>query len=432
MIKNKNDNLIKRTLFKQVFEHLKEKEMTVIIGPRQVGKTTLLEQIQDYLISDQKINPECLFYFNLDLTKNLALFKDQENVVNFIKDRQRKNEKIYLFIDEVQRIKNAGIFLKGIYDLKLGVKFILTGSSSLEIKSKIQEALTGRKKIFNLMPLNFSEFVSYKNPAILKIIQKQETISEYDFKELEKLVNGFAVFGGYPRVAIEENINKKIDLLEELYNSYLEKDIISFLKIKNSISFNKLVSLLSAQAGNLLNINQLATDTAIEVKTLNHYLEILESTFIIKLFKPFFTNPKKEIVKMPKVYFIDNGIRNFALARFDNLNERFDKGEVFENLVASELLKIIKLPHALHYWRSLQKAEVDFVIRKGDGEIIPIEVKAQKINKLTISKGYRSFLSKYNPKKAYLINYNSRQKQKINSTDLKVLTIIDLKKYLDL
>ena len=189
---------------------------------------------------------------------------------------------------------------------------------------------------------------------------------------------------------------------------------------------------MSAQAGNLLNINQLATDTAIEVKTLNHYLEILESTFIIKLLKPFFTNPKKEIVKMPKVYFIDNGIRNFALARFDNLNERFDKGEVFENLVASELLKIIKLPHTLHYWRSLQKAEVDFVIRKGDGEIIPIEVKAQKIKKLTVSKSYRSFLLKYNPEKAYLMNYNSRQKQKINSTDLKALTIIDLKKYLDL
>lgn len=432
MIKGKNDNLIKRALFKQVIEHLKEKEMTVVIGPRQVGKTTLLEQVQDYLTDKQKINPECLFYFNLDLTKNLALFKNQEDIINFIKDRKRKNEMMYLFIDEVQRIKNAGIFLKGIYDLKLGVKFILTGSSSLEIKSKIQEALTGRKKIFNLMPLNFNEYASYKNPAILKIIQKQKIISDYDFSELEKLISDFAVFGGYPRVAVEENINKKISLLEELYNSYLEKDIINFLKIRNSVSFNKLVSLLATQAGKLLNINQLATDTAIEVKTLNHYLEILENTFIIKLVKPFFTNPKKELVKMPKVYFIDNGIRNFSLSRFDNLNERFDKGEVFENLVASELLKMIKLPYLFYYWRSLQKAEVDFIVRKGDGEIIPIEVKAQKIEKLAISKSYRSFLLRYNPKRAYLVNYNLRKKQKINTTDLNALTIIDLKKYINL
>ena len=432
MIKNKNNNLIERSLFKQVIEHLKEKEMTVIIGPRQVGKTTLLEQVQEYLVNKEKNNPECLFYFNLDLAKNLALFEDQENIINFIRDRKRKNETMYLFIDEVQRIKNAGIFLKGIYDLKLGVKFILTGSSSLEIKSKIQEALTGRKKIFNLMPLSFSEYASHKNPSVLEIIKKQKIISEYDFNELEKLVNSFAVFGGYPRVAIEKNVNKKIDLLEELYNSYLEKDIVSFLKIKNSVSFNKLVSLLAAQAGNLLNINQLAADTAVEVKTLNHYLEILESTFIIKLVKPFFTNPKKELVKMPKIYFIDNGIRNFALSRFDNLDERFDKGEVFENLVASELLKIIKLPHSLYYWRSLQKAEVDFIIRKGDGEIIPIEVKAQKIEKLAISKSYRSFLSRYNPKRAYLVNYNLRKKQKINSTDLNTLIIIDLKKSISL
>ncbi|MBU1255673.1 ATP-binding protein [Patescibacteria group bacterium] len=429
MIKN-NHNLIKRDIFNRVIDHLQAKEMTVIIGPRQVGKTTLLEQIQDYLIGKKKINHKALFYFNLDITKNLALFSKQENVINFIKDRKRKNEKIYLFIDEVQRIKNAGVFLKGIYDLKLGVKFVLTGSSSLEIKSKIQEALTGRKQIFKLMPLSLAEYVVYKNPEIFKIIQKQKLISDYDFSEWQKLVSDFAVYGGYPRIATEENINKKIELIEELYNSYLDKDIINFLKIKNTVSFSKLVSLLAAQTGGLLNVNQLATDMAVEVKTLNHYLYVLENTFIIKLVRPFFTNSKKELIKMPKVYFLDNGIRNFALSRFENLDNRIDKGEVFENLAASELLKIVKPPQSLHYWRSLQKAEVDFVIRKGNGEIIPLEVKAQKMIKPTISRSFRSFLDRYKPNTAILINYNLRQKQKIIKTNLIMLMISDIKKEL--
>ena len=422
-----NQNLIKRDIFNRVIDHLKEKEMTVIVGPRQVGKTTLLGQMKDYLIDQKQVDPNSLFYFNLDLTKDLSLFSKQENIINFIKGRKKDDERIYLFIDEVQRIKNAGIFLKGIYDLDLGVKFILTGSSSLEIKSKIQEALTGRKKFFKLMPLTLSEYANYKNPQTFKIIKKTKTISEYDFIEWEKIVNNFTVFGGYPRVAIEENIDKKVELIEELYNSYLEKDIINFLRIKNAISFNKLVSLLAAQTGKLLNINQLAADTALEYNTLNHFLDILENTFFITLIKQFFTNFKKELVKMPKIYFLDNGIRNFALSRFDNLEERVDKGELFENLIANELLKMIKLPHSLHYWRSLQKAEVDFVIRKGNGEIIPIEVKAQKMDKITISRSYRSFLSKYSPRKALLINYNMRKKEKIGKTDLIVAIAADIK-----
>ena len=428
-------NLIKRNIFNEVFNHLREKEITVIIGPRQTGKTTLLEQIKDYLINSspagQRIAPESLFYFNLDLTKDLSLFSQQENIINFIKDRKRGDDTLYLFIDEAQKIVNAGTFLKGIYDLKLGVKFVLTGSSSMEIKSKIQEALTGRKKVFKLMPLSFNEYAAYKNPPLFKIIQKREKISDYDYHEWEKLTNDFVVFGGYPRAAIEDNTDKKVGLIEEIYNSYLEKDIINFLKIQKPISFSKLVSLLAARAGGLLNVNNLAKEAGVEAKTVNYYLTILEETFVIKLIKPFFTNAKKELIKAPKVYFIDNGLRNFALMNFNNLSERTDRGAVFENLIASELLKIVKPPHSLHYWRSLQKAEVDFVVRKGDGKIIPIEVKAQKIDKPAVSRSYSAFLARYNPEKALLVNYNLRMSRKIGKTNLIALTVADIGAALD-
>ncbi|PIR12744.1 ATPase [Candidatus Falkowbacteria bacterium CG11_big_fil_rev_8_21_14_0_20_39_10] len=425
-----NNSLIKRNIFPLILDHLSDKEITVIIGPRQVGKTTLLDQIRIFLIQKQKKDPKLLPYFNLDLTKDLSLFSRQENVINFIKDRRSRSEKMYLFIDEVQRIANAGKFLKGIYDLKLGIKIIATGSSSLEIKSKIQEPLTGRKKIFQLMPLNFSEYANFKNPVIYKIAKNKERISEYDSTEWKKLINDFAVYGGYPRVVIEKNVNKKVDILEELHNSYLEKDIVNFLKINKIISFNKLVSLLAAQAGGLLNINQLAKDTAVEAKTLNYYLTVLENTFIIKLIRPFFTNSKKELIKMPKVYFFDSGLRNFSLARFGNLDERVDKGETFENLVASELLKIIKPPHSLAFWRSLQKAEVDFIIRKGNGKIIPIEVKAQSMDKINISRGYQSFLKKYKPAQAFIVNYDRQAEKQSGGARLSLITLSNIEKIL--
>lgn len=425
-------NLINRELFLQILDHLPEREMTVIVGPRQSGKTTLLEQLQDYLINERKISPEQIFYFNLDLARHFSLFSSQENIINFIKDRQKENQTIYLLIDEVQRIANIGIFLKGIYDLKLNIKFILTGSSSLEIKSKIQEALTGRKKIFKLLPLKLSEAAIYFNPAVFQIILKSKAISEYDFTEWEKIISDLAVFGGYPRIITEQNINKKIELIEELYNSYLEKDVVNLLRVKNTVSFNQLVSLLSAQTCGMLNVNELAKNTAAEVKTINHYIDILENTFIIKLIKPFFTNAKKELIKMPKIYFFDNGIRNFALSRFDPLSQRVDKGEVFENLVASELLKIIKPPHSLHYWRSLQKAEVDFVIRKGDGELIPLEVKAEKMSKPSVGRSYHSFLADYKPKTGLIVNYSLREELKIGETNLLISTIADLEKIVEL
>ncbi len=242
------------------------------------------------------------------------------------------------------------------------------------------------------------------------------------------IINDFSIFGGYPRVALETNVSKKIEIIEELYNSYLDKDIAGFLKIKKISSFNKLVSLLSAQVGNLLNSNKLATEIGVEVKTLNEYLNILENTFVIALIKPFFTNPKKELVKAPKIYFIDNGLRNFAISRFENLLNRIDKGAVFENTVATELIKTVQAPSSIHYWRSLQKAEVDFIIRSGDGRLASLEVKAQQLKDISLSRSYYSFLKKYNPQKPFLVSLNLRKCKKIKNSQVKAITAFDIQK----
>ena len=409
--------IIERTIFQEIKQHLKEKEITVIVGARQVGKTTLLLYLKDYLISQKKISQERIFYFNLDRLKDLDFFSDQEKVIRFIKTRKDLGT-IFLLIDEAQRISNAGRFFKGIYDLGLPVKLVLTGSSALELKAKFQESLTGRKRMFYLWPLSLIEVVKYKDPALKKLIEKTKIISQYDLDKIREIEEELAVFGGYPRIVIEENYQKKINHLEEIHNSYLEKDIINFLKIKKPLIFNKLTSCLSNQICELVNLNELSNSLGIERKTIEHYLNILEQTFIIKLLPPHFKNFRKELVKMPKVFFVDNGLRNFVLGNFNSFQERLDKGAVLENFVANELLKKISSPDSLHYWRTLHKAEVDFVIRYGNNKVIPIEAKATELKKKKVSRSYCHFIKEYKPKKGYLINLSLRGEKIIDKTKI--------------
>jgi len=418
--------MIKREILPAIIDHLSEKEATIIIGPRQVGKTTILDQIEKYLLQEQKVSSNNIFRFNLDVVTDRTLFNSQEDVITFIKSRKKEGEKIFFFIDEVQRIENAGSFIKGVYDLNLGIKFILTGSSSLEIKAKIHESLTGRKKVFQVFPLTINEYLRYIDPELFRVIRDGNDVLDFDLAKLMKVVSDFSVFGGYPRVVLETNTNKKIAILEELYTSYLDKDIVGFLKIKKIDSFNKLISLLSVQVGSLLNNNKLATEVGIEVKTLNEYLNILENTFVISLIRPFFTNSKKELVKSPKIYFVDNGLRNFALTKFSDLKSRDDKGAIFENAVATELVKNVKTPNTIHYWRTDQKAEMDFILRTGSGELIAIEVKAKNMEKVMLSRSYYSFLNKYSPKQAFLINFNLRKKAEIKNNYVKASLIFDI------
>lgn len=418
--------MIKRDIVDSIIEHLDEKEITVIVGPRQVGKTTILDHIERHLLEKKGISPRNIFRFNLDLVRDLTFFQDQGDVISFIKSRKKEGEVMYFFIDEVQRLENAGVFIKGIYDLNLGVKFVLTGSSSLEIKSKVHEALTGRKKVFQVMPLSANEYLRYVDKDLFEVVERGEDLIEYDVERLIRILSEFAVFGGYPRVVVEQNSEKKISILEELYTSYLEKDILGFLKVRNIMAFNKLVSLLATQVGSLLNVSQLAGEVGLQVKTVEQYLNDLANTFIISLVPPFFTNRKKELIKTPKVYFIDTGLRNFALGRFEDLERRDDKGALFENAVASELLKIIKPPTTLHYWRTLQKAELDFVVRSGDGKLTSIEVKAKRLKEISLSRSYYSFLAKYRPQRALLVNYALRKEAKVKNYSLKACLVFDL------
>lgn len=413
------EKIIKRVALKDIISHLYELEMTLILGARQTGKTTILNQLKDYLITKQIASENEILMFNLDFISDLELFKSQFDFFNYLKSRipNSKNKKLYLFVDEAQRIENAGIFFKGLYDKKLPVKFILTGSSSFELKTKIAEPLTGRKRIFTIYPFDFYEYLLARDENLAKLLYAK-SVSDYDQNFLLGNLYDFINFGAYPRVVLEKNEDKKNQLLKEIYSSYIEKDIVGLLKIKNFSGYTKLLKIIASQIGGLTNYHELSQTTGLSFRTIESYLEILEQTFVVGKLTPFFKNTKKELSKMPKIYFIDSGLRNFALSSFGNFEDREDRGKLLENYIFSVFAK--KQNNNVYFWRTKNKSEVDFIIQNNES-IIPIEIKAAKLTKPEITRGFRNFIARYSPKEGFLVNLAYRGEVKIDKTKIRFI-----------
>ncbi len=191
------NNYIQREIFPQVSAHLEEPEITLITGSRQVGKTVLLGQLKDFLIQQKNISSYRIFYYNLDLVQDWEMFQKQADFIEFLKARSPKN-KIYVFVDEAQKVPEAARFFKGIYDSRLNVKLILSGSSSLELKAKFKETLAGRKIIFQLSPFTFFEFLKVKDEFLAEVMERQKRVSQIDYRKYKKLYEEYIIYGGYP------------------------------------------------------------------------------------------------------------------------------------------------------------------------------------------------------------------------------------------
>lgn len=402
---------IRRQILKELRAHLPKKEITVLIGPRQSGKTTLLKKIEEELKATGKL----IFYYNLDVISHKKIVENQTAFLRYLKNIV-SDKPCFVIIDEIQRLENSGFFLKGIYDLDLPYKLIVSGSSSLEVRAKTSEPLTGRKKVFYLSPLNFSEFVNFKKPDI----ETLKPIENVYFEEYVSLLDEYLRYGGYPRVVLSKTFKEKVEVLEEIYSSYLEKDVKGFFQVRNETSFLTLVSLLAGQIGGLVNKNLLSAQTGSNRQTVDNFLSYLEKSLVIKIVPPFFRNPKKELLKSPKVYFIDLGLRNMILKNFNPFLQREDKGKLFENFVFLKILSEVDPVDKINHWRSKTKAEVDFVVQRGD-RLFPIEAKAQKLTRPMYSRSYRSFINTYQPKQGFVINLSLDKYQTINSTKIKTL-----------
>ena len=416
---------IKRNILSDILKWLNEKEIIVILGARQVGKTTIIFQVISHILSEtvslSKDSVE-IHYFNLDFPHDKKLLSDDYIIKLAAKNQKKK----IIFIDEMQRKENAGFFLKYLYDANLPIKLIVSGSSALELKSKVSEALTGRKIVFNISPFNISEI----KDSLLQTQKNDLSNTEFSQKDNEsyqetlfkKAFEIYTEYGGYPSIVLSAGRKKKYLRLKEIFTSYIEKDIKKFLEIKNENAFIKLITLLSASTGSLINMSEISNTLSIHQVTLDNYFYYLEQTFIINRVRPFFKNIRKEIIKSPKAFFNDIGFRNFAINNFNNLDIREDRGFVFENFVYLTLKEKLGQSYKINFWRTKAGAEVDFIILK-DLKPIPVEAKTKYFKRPAITSSMRSFINTYDPDMAFVVNLNFNGDIKLNGCIIRFMDI---------
>lgn len=363
-------------------------------------------------------------WLNLDIEEDRARFTSQTNLLSYIELMAGK-EKAFVFIDEIQHKENAGLFLKGIFDMNLPYKFIISGSGSLELKARITESMAGRKQLFTINPVSFEEFVNFKTNYQYE--NRLNAFFTLEKSKTEYLFSEYMMFGGYPRVVLAETASLKQSEMQEIYRSYIDRDIHDLLHLEKSDAFTNLLKILASQIGSLVNITELSSTIGIDQKTVKHYLWYLEQTFIIKRVTPFFRNTRKEITKAPIYYFYDTGLNNFLLGLF-GLTElpALLSGHLFENVVFNLLMvKLDKSPTQIHFWRTRDLAEVDFVLETGL-EVVPVEAKYTKIQKSGITRSYRNFLARYKPKKGYVVHLGEQFETEVEDTKVYTLPLSSL------
>ncbi len=360
--------MIPRTIEKTIVSKLFQGKTIILYGARQVGKSTLLNFIENRI--DRKV-----LYLNCDnndIRKQLT-----EPGTNSLK-RMFGEYKIVL-IDEAQRVLNIGLTLKIVHDQLPDIQLIVTGSSSLDLSNQVNEPLTGRKFEYLLFPLTINEIINH-----------------YGFIDVNRNLEQYLVFGMYPDVVT--NPGDEPEILSNLTSSYLFKDIFNYQDLRKPELLEKILEALAHQIGSEVSFNELAQLTGTDSHTVQRYVGLLEKAFIIFRLRSFSRNLRNELKKSRKIFFYDNGIRNAILGNFSPLNSRSDAGELWENFFVAERTKFIhyKRNYAKQYfWRTRQQQEVDY-LEELNGKIIAFEMKWNPNKKTKIPQTFTRAYSEAN------------------------------------
>ena len=356
--------MIIRDLTPVVQKNINKGKVIVLIGPRQVGKTTLINSLLKdipflFLDGDDAVVADTLANANTETLKNII-----------------GNYK-YVFIDEVQRIPNIGLKLKIIVDQIKDVQVIVSGSSAFDINHVTQEPLTGRKFEYYLYPISWNEFES--NVGYIKAQQQLELR---------------LLYGMYPDVI--NNFGNEYEILKNLVSSYLYKDVLSLAGIRKSEVLEKILQALALQVGSEVSYNEIAQLVGVDKNTVSTYIDVLEKAFVIFRLNSFSKNIRNEIKANRKIYFYDNGVRNMLIGNFNTLEFRQDKGALWENFLVSERIKMLSYTDSLakpYFWRTTQQQEIDYIETNAD-VISAFEFKWSSNKKIKLPK---SFQDAYQP-----------------------------------
>ncbi|MBW1806903.1 MAG: ATP-binding protein [Deltaproteobacteria bacterium] len=367
----------------------------LLIGPRQAGKSTAIWQ---WLCTREK---EVLF---IDCEQ--TLIQDWcSSAPLFISDiKENFPTAPILFFEEVQHLKEASLFFKGIVDRKPGTPILVSGSSSYSLQSQTRESLAGRATRARLLPFSYGEIAcELESTAPLARTQKQE-----------ELFTRHLLYGGYPDVWLSEQPQI---ILTDLLESFLIRDASDLHRIKRPDAFRTLLSLSAQQAGSLVNVSEWAQILGLSRDSVYAYLEILQSMHIIELIRPFAGGKRSELIRSPKVFWLDNGLRNRLLADFRPPELRQDMGSLLENWVFGEVVKHLPSLAQIFFWRSTSGAEVDFVVRYGE-KLIAIEVKSSRSPKKQITRSMHSFIDAYEPESFGLVHPGLHDREMIANTNI--------------
>jgi len=369
---------IDREIRQSLVKGLTQEEVMILYGPRQVGKSVEVWKMIEGLL---RIGGSDIFYFNFDVLPIEA--RDPEEFLRWIKSMSGEG-KIYVFIDEAQRLANIGRWIKYLYDLKTGIKWVLTGSASLDLKNRTKESLVGRKIEYFLEPLSLREIVKDGNMELGKV--------EKDFEGLNQKLREYLVFGGYPGVVTITGPDEKKQKLADISETYLISDISQMYGIEDKQNLKMVAIYLAENIGGILSKNNLSNLTGIGKHEVVKCLEALEGGFVVRKIRSFAKDKTKELTHRSKVYFEDLGIRNALLGKLSSEKILMDRGKLFKNLVIKMLSEKWGWEN-IKYWRTTNQTEVDAVVVKAEGRIEAYEAKYSQLK--SMPKNLVSFGQRY-------------------------------------
>lgn len=390
-----------RSLFKKIIHSLSNKFIVELVGLRRVGKSTLLFQIINYLIKEKKINPYNIFYFTFD-EKQLNI----EELLNLYLVQTQidyKKEKIFVFLDEIQKLDNFQNQIKVYFDLYPNIKFFISGSTSLFIRKKTQESLAGRIISYLLKPLSFLEYLDFKDKIELfnkPLIYKKDLENEFEIFLTSQFIESIYLSKTEDRKEYFQSIIKKI----------IYEDLPGFFSFDNPKILFSIVEYLAQYPGSIVNFINLSQDLKISNKTLSLYFSYLEDSFLIKKFYNFSKNLISSEKRLKK-YYLASPSFSFSLVDFIN------KGSLFENYFASQT-------SSSYFWRDVYKNEVDFIEVDEKKDIVPVEVKYKKEINLNDIKNLLLFMKKYKIKKGKV--YYLGEEKKLIFDDKKIIELLFL------
>lgn len=372
--------MIKRNLLPILETYLVSDKIIVLTGMRRVGKTTLIRLLYDKVKNGRKL------YLDLENPLNQSYFSeiDYEKIKNYLEQlAEGKGRQLVVFLDEIQNVKNLPSVVKYLYD-HFRIKFVLTGSASFYLKNLFSESLAGRKRIFELYPLDFGEFLNYKAPNLKKPSYK-ERVSLPIFNLLEKYLIEYLTYGGFPSVVLKYSPQEKMAEIDDIFTSYFQKEVQLLSDFRKLEIMRSTIILLIQRAGSKIDVAKIASELGVSRITIQEYLDFLEGTYFIKRIKPFSLKPDASFRGQAKLYLCDSGF----LTKMGKIPESV----ILENAVYN----LLKNYGEVYFYQSKGGAEVDFLVKK-DSQLSAFEVKTKayqndvnKLSRLSPKLGFKKF-----------------------------------------